>query len=100
MSGYGAFGKIPGMGDFFRFDAPPGFVQAWDGWLQEGMLSAKEALGEGWLAAYMSAPIWRFTLAPGLAGEAAVMGILMCSVDRVVHSFPTRRSSDHRKSVV
>ena len=85
---YGAFGKLPGMGDFFRFNLPPGFLEIWDEWLQRGLLSAQASLGEDWQAAYFSAPIWRFTLAPGLAGKAAVTGILMCSVDRVGRQFP------------
>lgn len=36
----------------------------------------------------MSAPIWRFTLSPGLAGPAAMLGVLMPSVDRVGRLFP------------
>ncbi len=36
----------------------------------------------------MSAPIWRFTLAPGLAGRYPVFGVLMPSVDRVGRQFP------------
>ena len=36
----------------------------------------------------MSAPIWRFTLSPGLAGPSAMLGALMPSVDRVGRMFP------------
>ena len=87
-AGYGAFGKLPGMGDFFQFDMPAGFVQAWDSWLQRGMLAARERLGADWKTAYFSAPIWRFSLSSGLCGTAPVAGILMCSVDRVGREFP------------
>lgn len=85
---WGAFGKIPSLGDFLRSDAPPGFVEVWDGWLQGVMLSARRDLGMRWQECYFSAPIWRFTLSQGLAGRLPVMGILMPSVDRVGRQFP------------
>lgn len=85
---WGAFGKIPAMGDFLRAETPPGFVEAWDGWLQGAMLSARRSLGARWQECYFSAPIWRFTLAQGLAGQLPVLGILMPSVDRVGRQFP------------
>lgn len=85
---FGAFGKFPGLGDFFRLDLAAGFVDPWDRWLQEGIVAARGALGEGWQDAYFSAPIWRFTLSPGLAGAAGVLGVMMASVDRVGRQFP------------
>ena len=86
--GYGAFGKIPALGDFFRFDLSPGFIALWDGWLQAGIQAARAEMGEAWQEAYLSAPIWRFTLAAGLAGASPVQGIFMASVDRVGRQFP------------
>lgn len=86
--GFGAFGKIPAVGDFFRLNAPPGFVRVWDDWIQRAMLDAQTALGAAWNDAYMSAPIWRFSLSPGLAGPQKVLGVLMPSVDRVGRQFP------------
>ncbi|GAA6199780.1 type VI secretion system-associated protein TagF [Aquicoccus sp. SU-CL01552] len=88
MAGFGAFGKMPAVGDFFRVSAPPGFVSAWDPWLQGAMLAGQAALGAEWDGHYMTAPIWRFALAPGLAGRSKVMGVLMPSVDRVGRRFP------------
>jgi type VI secretion system protein ImpM len=85
---FGAFGKFPALGDFFRMDLPQGFVDPWDRWLQEGMVAAKAALGEGWQDCYFSAPIWRFTLSPGIVGASAMAGIIMMSVDRVGRQFP------------
>jgi len=87
-AGFGAYGKIPGLGDFFRIDVPSGFVPVWDTWLQQNILHARQTLGEAWDALYMSAPIWRFTLAAGLAGERKVLGVLMPSVDRVGRQYP------------
>jgi len=88
MAGFGAFGKIPAAGDFFQLALPPGFVGPWDRWLQEGLLAARAILAERWQGCFLSAPIWRFTLAPGLAGPAAVQGVLMASVDRLGRQFP------------
>lgn len=86
--GFGAFGKMPSVGDFFRINPPPGFVTPWDGWIQQAMLDAQSALGADWDAHYMSAPIWRFSLAAGLAGPEKTLGVLMPSVDRVGRRFP------------
>ncbi|MFP7675235.1 type VI secretion system-associated protein TagF [Marivita sp. S0852] len=88
VDGYGAFGKIPAVGDFFRVNAPPGFVEPWDAWLQRCLLAGSEAHGPGWDALYMSVPIWRFCLSAGLAGAQPVIGVLMPSVDRVGRRFP------------
>lgn len=93
--GFGAFGKFPGMGDFLRVNLPVAFVQAWDTWLQQGMLDVRERLGEGWNEAYMSAPIWRFTLPAAAAGPQVVTGILMASVDRVGRQYPLTLATCH-----
>ncbi|UWQ81356.1 type VI secretion system-associated protein TagF (plasmid) [Leisingera sp. S132] len=88
MAGFGAFGKMPSAGDFFRLNTPGGFVRVWDAWLQQVMLDGKGAYGAGFDAHYMSAPIWRFSLPAGLAGAAPVWGVMMPSVDRVGRRFP------------
>lgn len=88
MGGFGAFGKIPSIADFLQFGLPVDFVQAWDGWLQAGIVAAQTRLGEAWPDRYNSAPIWRFSLPPGMAGSAAMLGVLMPSVDRVGRRFP------------
>lgn len=88
MGGFGAFGKLPTLGDFFRIGPLPGFIDPWDRWVQAGLVAAQQALGPRWTPCYMSAPIWRFTLSAGLAGPDAVLGVLMPSVDRVGRKFP------------
>lgn len=90
---FGAFGKFPALGDFFRMDLPQGFVDPWDRWLQEGMVAARATLGEGWQDCYFSAPIWRFTLSPGIVGASAMAGVMMMSVDRVGRQFPLTLAS-------
>ncbi|MFH5773316.1 type VI secretion system-associated protein TagF [Paracoccus sp. NGMCC 1.201697] len=88
MAVFGAFGKMPGLGDFFRFGVAADFVAGWDVWLQSGILAARAALAGRWDDCYLSAPIWRFTLAPGLAGAEAAQGVLMASVDQAGRQFP------------
>ncbi|WP_291737796.1 type VI secretion system-associated protein TagF [Leisingera sp. F5] len=88
MAGFGAFGKMPSVGDFFRLNTPGGFVRVWDAWLQQVMLDGREAYGSGFDAHYMTAPIWRFCLPAGLAGAQRAIGVLMPSVDRVGRRFP------------
>jgi type VI secretion system protein ImpM len=45
-------------------------------------------IGESWLDTYLTMPIWRFVLLPGLVGPSAWAGVLMPSVDRVGRHFP------------
>ena len=84
----GFFGKVTSHGDFVTRRLPPGFQQPWDAWLQDGLQHSKAALGAGWLATYLSSPIWRFALAPGVCGPRGRAGLLMPSVDRVGRHFP------------
>ena len=88
MAGCAAYGKMPSLGDFFRLEAQPHFVTPWDAWAQATLTAARGTLGAAWQAAYLSAPIWRFALAPGVAGAQGVVGVLMPSVDRVGRQFP------------
>lgn len=92
---FGAYGKMPALGDFFRLDLPRSFVEPWDEMLQNALVSAKRSMGDGWTQAYMSAPIWRFSLGPGQAGPQSVMGIVMASVDRVGRQFPLTLAATH-----
>ncbi len=85
---FGAYGKMPGLGDFLKLGVGSGFASAWDRWLQTILFEARTHLGHAWNDCYMSAPIWRFALAPGLAGRYPVFGVLMPSVDRVGRQFP------------
>ncbi len=86
--GFGAFGKIPSLGDFFRFGLSRDFIEPWDSWLQDRILSSQDTLGDGWTNCYLSAPIWRFSLPAGQAGSHAMSGIIMASIDRVGRKFP------------
>jgi type VI secretion system protein ImpM len=57
-------------------------------WLQSAFAASKKQLGEGWLEAYLTSPIYRFVLSPGLCGEECRIGIMMPSVDWVGRYYP------------
>jgi type VI secretion system ImpM family protein len=84
----GFYGKLPCRGDFMQRRAPQEFVDAWDAWLQECLHASRQQLGERWLEAYLTSPIWRFVLAEGVCGESAYAGVMLPSVDRVGRYFP------------
>ena len=84
----GFYGKVPGLGDFVSRRLPNDFIQPWDLWLRESLASSQSQLGDAWLDVYLTSPLWRFVLSPGLAGQSAWAGVLMPSVDRVGRYFP------------
>lgn len=87
-SGAGFFGKVRSHGDFVTRRLPTSFTRVWDDWLQAGLRASREQLGKGWLHTYLSSPLWRFALAPGVCDANAWAGVLMPSVDRVGRHFP------------
>lgn len=84
----GWYGKLPELGDFASRRLPAAFIKRWDDWLQQNMSASRSALGEAWLEQYLSWPVWRFALMPGVIGPDAWAGVLMPSVDRVGRYFP------------
>lgn len=85
---FGFWGKLPARGDFLRAGLPASFVTPWDGWLSRVMAESRIRLGAAWLGAWLEAPIWRFALAPGLAGPEGAIGAWLPSVDRAGRHFP------------
>jgi type VI secretion system protein ImpM len=88
QSDNGFFGKLPALGDFVQRRLPALFINPWDQWLQDAIAASRAELGESWLDLYLTSPVWRFALAPGVAGQASWAGVLMPSVDRVGRYFP------------
>lgn len=84
----GWYGKIPSLGDFASRRLPPHFVAQWDGWLQTALAGSRSLIGESWLDVYLTSPVWRFLLLPGVCGDTGWTGVLMPSVDRVGRYFP------------
>jgi type VI secretion system protein ImpM len=87
-SSTGFFGKLPSHGDFLTRRLSRGFTDPWDSWLQSVIASSREQLADNWLNIYLTSPLWRFALSPGLCGSQAWAGLLMPSVDRVGRYFP------------
>lgn len=84
----GLFGKLPSQGDFVSRRLSWEFTSAWDAWLQAGVARARSDLGTAWNATYLTAPLWRFQLAPGVLGSSGWVGLWFASVDRVGRQFP------------
>jgi type VI secretion system protein ImpM len=83
----GFFGKLPAKRDFVASGTSRAFLETWEPWLQASLATSRQILGEGWIAAYNRAPIWRFWLGAQFAAEA-IIGALMASVDGVGRAFP------------
>ena len=84
----GWYGKIPALGDFASRRLPTEFTQRWDAWLARAIETSQAALGGAWLDTYLSGPLWRFALSPGIIDARFWFGVLMPSVDRVGRYFP------------
>jgi len=83
----GVFGKLPTRRDYVQQGLDRRLMEVLDPWLQNGVAASREALGEGWLDAWLCAPIWRFWLGRRIAGRTA-LGAMMPSVDGVGRYFP------------
>lgn len=84
----GLYGKLPAYGDFVSRNLNSTFVDMWDEWLQHFIYSTQEELGNDWLDIYLTSPIWRFCLSPGVIDNRVWAGVMMPSVDRVGRYFP------------
>ena len=67
---------------------PRSFIEPWDDWLQQAINTSKMQLGENWLDLYLTSPIYRFVLSPGICSDHCWQGLMMPSVDRVGRYFP------------
>lgn len=84
----GWYGKIPGTGDFIGRRMPAAFREPWDRWLQAAIAGSRERLGADWRENYLSMPVWRFVLSPGMLTPNAWAGLVAPSVDAVGRYFP------------
>ena len=92
----GLYGKLPSNRDFLRRGLPNHFVLPWDDWLAHVLAASKTLIGDGWLAAYLTSPPWRFALDPGLFGEHGWLGVVASSFDALDRCFPlTLATSSH-----
>lgn len=84
----GWYGKMPGTGDFIARRMPAAFSEAWDRWLQAAIAGSRDRLGADWRDCYLSMPVWRFMLSPGMLTGEAWAGVVAPSVDAVGRYFP------------
>ena len=84
----GWYGKLPSSGDFVSRRVHPVFIESWDAWLNAMLVGSRERLGAGWRDAFLSAPAWRFVLAPGVLSPEGWAGLIVPSVDAVGRYFP------------
>jgi type VI secretion system protein ImpM len=84
----GFFGKLPSRGDFVSRRLSADFIDRWDAWLQSALAASQAALGDHWLDVYLTSPIWRFALSPGVCDREAHLGVVIPSVDKVGRYFP------------
>ena len=84
----GLYGKLPAYGDFIFRNLNSAFITPWDEWLQHFISASHEQIGEDWLNIYLTSPIWRFVLSPGVIDNNMWAGLMMPSVDRVGRYFP------------
>lgn len=85
---WGYFGKVPNRGDFISHQLAPAIRDLFFEWCQAGLAVSREQLGENWLDAYLTAPIWHFAASPDTLSESGLVGTFIPSVDRVGRHFP------------
>ncbi|CAA0109351.1 Protein phosphatase PrpC [BD1-7 clade bacterium] len=84
----GFFGKLPMTGDFIHRRITPAFLNRWDEWLKHNLARSQQMLGSQWLDIYLTSPIWRFGISPGIIDDHAYCGVIVPSVDSVGRYFP------------
>jgi type VI secretion system protein ImpM len=87
-AGTGFYGKVRTHGDFVGRGLSHEFVVQWDAWLQRGLLTAQQRLGDAWLRDFLGMPLWCFAMKPGVMDDAAYAGVMMPGIDAVGRYFP------------
>ncbi len=84
----GFFGKIPARGDFLSRRLPAEIAAAWEAWLQDLTVAVRDSGQPGWQDAWLTAPLWHFTLGAALVPPYGAAGVLVASADRVGRLYP------------
>lgn len=88
MTTAGLYGKLPQHADFVHRGLPREFVDPVDLWLQTIIVYGRDRHGPAWSERFLSAPVWRFAIAPGLISSLGWTGVLATSIDAVGRLFP------------
>jgi type VI secretion system protein ImpM len=56
--------------------------------MERVIAASRTALGEAWIPAWLEAPVWCFTLPPGICGPDVAIGLWMPSVDSGGRYYP------------
>ncbi len=81
------FGKLPSHGDFVARGLAAEPRAAWDAWASDGLLRARERLGERFEEQHDAAPPWRFIGGPGVFGPGWRAGAIAPSIDSAGRRF-------------
>lgn len=92
---WGYMGKVPARGDFLTHSVHPEIRDLFFEWCQASLAVSRDQLGDDWMDAYMTAPIWHFCASPGSLAETGVIGTMIPSVDRVGRHFPFMVVADY-----
>lgn len=97
---WGYMGKVPSRGDFIAHGLPGELRERWFEWCQAALAVSREQLGDQWLDAYLTCPIWHFAAGPGALAEGGMIGTLIPSVDRVGRHFPFLVAGAHEGTLL
>src|SRR5258707_10974079 len=92
------YGKVPAKRDFIAIGAPREFLNAWEPWLQGAISASRTALGERWQPAFLTAPIWRFSLRPDIRGRCGYRAFMSLREGDGRHFPPTPLFRTGRKA--
>lgn len=81
------YGKLPGYGEFIRYNANSPEMQALDQWIQKGLFFAKTRLDARWEIQYFRAPLLHFIFFPENS-RSFLAGTLKSSCDRSGRKYP------------
>lgn len=83
----GWHGKLPCRGDFLTGGAPLVLIEGWRAWALAGV-STLAGAPEPARAAFLTAPLWRFAVTPGVFASAGGVGVMGPGADRAGRLFP------------
>jgi type VI secretion system protein ImpM len=81
----GCFGKLPIHGDFIRHNVGPE-VDKLDEWIQGGIVSSRNAMGNAWDASFDGTPPHKVLYQAG--GGRVVAGLITSSIDKAGRRYP------------